>query len=316
MKKLKSVRRIIMTILVLIAFKFFILFYWVPKNKISKIFKDKDKLKVLHIWNVAGVSNTLALEQRKLGVHSDIIARLDLDRFQFYKVHRECFIALPTSFFKFYVQSLFVSRQYDIIHVHWYDWILPYLRFLYRKKRIIIHYHGSDIRYKLEEKRKKFKHADFVAVSTSDLLDHIPEASYIPNPVDLQHFTRKKDFEKNTALTFQSYNRFEKTVDLAEEEAKKRGLLMTIVKREEKIISYPEMPRFLETYEHYIDVRQEPIKDKLLDTLSLTALQSLALGSKVIFQNQILDEFPLEHDPTSVADKWIEIYTTLLHLSN
>jgi len=311
MKKIKEILQKIRNISILLIFKIYLILFWHPKKVFIKLFRKEDKIKILHIWNVAGVSNTLSFEQRKLNVQSDIISRIDLDLYHFHKIHPECFISLPRSFLQFYAKTLFLARKYDILHIHWYDWIIPYLRFLYNKKIIIIHYHGSDIRYRFEEKRKRNKYSDFIAVSTSDLIQHIPESSYIPNPVDLNHFTRKKDFIKKTALTFQAYSKFKNTKNLAEKVAKKRDLKLTIINREKKKIPYPEMPRFLEKFEFYIDIRQEPTKNEILDTLSLTALQALGLKTKVIFNNKVIEEFPKENNPTRVAKQWIEVYKKL-----
>ena len=174
-----------------------------------------------------------------------------------------------------------------------------------------MHYHGSEIRYRNEEKKEKFKHADFIAVSTHDLLEHI-SATYMPNPVDLDLFTRINKAHNKTALVIQAYEKFSKTKELSMKEAEKRKLNLAVLIRQRHLIPYNLFPRFLELFEFYIDIRQEPTKEKILDTLSLTALQALALGVKVIFKDKIIEELPEEHHPEKVTSKWMEIYHSLI----
>ena len=273
--------------------------------------QSNKSLKILHIWNVAGVANTLAYETRKLGIEADIIARRDLDKAKFCEVHPELFIATPSKFFIFFIKTIKLAKKYDILHVHWYDWIMPHLRFVYPRKVIIIHYHGSDIRFKTEKKKDKFRFANKITVSTPDLLDHI-KGEYVPNPVDFTLFKRTKKAKKDTALFIQAYDRFTEARKLAIEEAKKRNLKLTIIERNKTIIPYKDFARTLEVYEYYIDIRQEPYRNTLLDSLSLTALQALALGNKVILKDKEIDKFPDEHSPQNVALKWREIYQNLL----
>ena len=313
MKNFKDIIRPIVLFSILITIKVYLIFTWIVCLKFVDWKRTITKTNVLHIWNIAGVSNTLAYAQRKLGFEADIIERRDLDTFNFFKVHPECFIKLPTSFVQFYIQALFLARKYAVLHVHGYDWIVPYLRFLYPRKIIILHYHGSDIRYQVEEKSKRFKHANLVAVSTSDLLEFLPTATYIPNPVDLDHFTRKKPFVENTALIIIALRKISEVKTEAEEIAKKRKLKLKVLIREENAILYDAIPGFLELYEYYFDLRLEPLQGKLLDTKSLTALQALALGNKVLFQNSIIEKFPVEHSSIEVAKEWKKIYDSLVN---
>ncbi|GAH64873.1 unnamed protein product, partial [marine sediment metagenome] len=116
----------------------------------------------------------------------------------------------------------------------------------------------------VEEKSKRFKHANLVAVSTSDLLEFLPTASYIPNPVDLDHFTRKNPYSESTALIIISLRKISEIRTVAEEIAKKRKLKLKVIIREENIIPYDAIPRLLELYEYYFDLRLEPLQGKLL----------------------------------------------------
>ena len=79
-------------------------------------------------------------------------------------------------------------RGYDIYHRHFgrsrlpFNVDVPFLR--WSGKRIIAHYHGDDIRGKRENAfMKGFAHSKLV--STPDLLTYVPEAVWIPNPMDM-----------------------------------------------------------------------------------------------------------------------------------
>ena len=86
-------------------------------------------------------------------------------------------------------------------------------KFLYPKKPIILHYHGSRIRGKAKERRKYYQKADSIIVSTSDLLETLPDATYIPNPVDTELFKPMEKDENRFLISFVG-SRFQKGVDL------------------------------------------------------------------------------------------------------
>ena len=82
-------------------------------------------------------------------------------------------------------------------------------------------------------------------------------------------FKRIKKAKKDTALFIQAYDRFTEARKLAIEEAKKRNLKLTIIERNKTIIPYKDFARTLEMYEYYIDIRQEPYRNTLLDSCLL-----------------------------------------------
>lgn len=90
-------------------------------------------------------------------------------------------------FFRF----LKIVRGYDLLHFHFNSIFPLYMDFFIYKamgKKIILHYHGDDIR------RKSYKNwfsflADRIFASTVDLLKYAPErAEWVPNPIDLDTF--------------------------------------------------------------------------------------------------------------------------------
>lgn len=107
-------------------------------------------------------------------------------------------------------------QEYDVFHFHFHTTYLPGHRDLAllraARKRIVFHLHGCDIR---DPRRVRVEHAisacaecpvqclvhvkralpealtryaDTVIVSTPDLLEFVPDAVYLPNPVDITHW--------------------------------------------------------------------------------------------------------------------------------
>jgi len=157
-------------------------------------------LSILHIGNIAGVPQELSRAQRKLGLRSDVLS------FEQHPFEYEIDIYYPTKLPRFLKSIRFIgtslrliekmsnllgiSTRYDIFHFH-FSSILPFgvdvLAWKALKKRIIIHHHGSDIRYK-GELRMYSKFADKIFVSTPDLLEWSSNAEWVPNPISLDKF--------------------------------------------------------------------------------------------------------------------------------
>jgi len=145
---------------------------------------------VLHIHTIAGVPQALSKAQRQEGLTSDVLV-FGTNPFR-YDVDFSCPTSwhFPLNYAEKILTLVKMAKQYEIFHFH-YNSIMPFgLDFpLYRMsvKKIIMHHHGSDIRYK-GEKLLYSKFADQIFVSTPDLLEWSPNAIWIPNPVDLESF--------------------------------------------------------------------------------------------------------------------------------
>lgn len=164
---------------------------------------------ILHIGNIAGVPQEISKVQRKMGFKSDVLSfdnhPFDYEIDLFYPTKLPAFLRLFkhiriifTSFEKMYC-ILKISHKYNIFHFH-FSSILPFgldipiWKML--NKKVIIHHHGSDIRY-----RKEFwmylNFADKIIVSTPDLLEWSPNAVWVPNPISLDDFPFVGIEEKN-----------------------------------------------------------------------------------------------------------------------
>jgi len=148
----------------------------------------------LHVGVIAGVASTLARTQRSLGYDSYTFDYFDRPGYPGFPTDLNANLQLtPNKFLKGVKLLSFVLKErlcsrYDIYHFHFGRSLLPFnldVPFLKASgKQILAHYHGGDIREKrLNILMKRFADAKFV--STPDLLAYVPEAVWIPNPIDI-----------------------------------------------------------------------------------------------------------------------------------
>jgi hypothetical protein len=242
----------------------------------------------------------------------------------------------------FIQRSLREADSAQLIHVHSRIDVIAPLRERYGKsKKIILHYHGTDIRGlssptmhqkhsrlanillnsksilkklirrksgNIARNRKAQLAADGILVSTPDLLKLVKRASYLPNPVDIEHF-KPNDNRLNRgkrALTIRS----EVTdIEWALDYCKRNNVDLDIetYDRTQNPVMYQDMPSFLKRYNTYVDIRL--VNGKILENLSKSALESLACGLEVLdYRLQYLRGLPSEHDPSAVLSKLAKIY--------
>lgn len=188
------------------------------------------------------------------------------------------------------------------------------IKTLFPWKKIIIHYHGTDIRGGWNDMRKYWEPADSILVSTLDLLEGAPEkAIYLPNTVDtdifkpilglmkpntaLFFFIQRTDIQEKSALCSSIEN-----LEWAENISKDMDLELTILDRDNAYVPYPELPEYLNQFEYFIDRKQ-------YSSLSKTALEALACGLKVIrWDDKIVEGLPEAHKPENVVTYLKDIY--------
>jgi glycosyltransferase involved in cell wall biosynthesis len=148
-------------------------------------------MRILHgPHDYGGAGFRISRAQRELGHKSD------------FAVFRPSFSGFPADFilkdeekewtrtrrFLFFLKCL---RDYDVFHFHAESIFaaefkdIPLLKKL--GKKVIFHFHGSEIRGKSMHPR--IKSADARLVSTPDLLQEVPDGIWIPQPVDLEYWT-------------------------------------------------------------------------------------------------------------------------------
>jgi len=265
-------------------------------------------LRVLHIWNTAGVASVIAKYQAKiLGWETWVITRSKYDPYNltYYgtKVKDPNYI--------FYIRVLLIARRYDLIHLHSFDKIIPLMKKIYPNKPIVMHYHGSEIRNKWESKKRYWSKADVVLISTRDLLNNAPnDVIYLPNPVDLEVFKPMSNLTKNMNAAIYVYDplnpALSKDITWAKEIAKRYKLNLKIHNRRKTPINHLNMPLFLNKFEYFIDRKSIP-------SLSKTGLEALACGLKVIrWDNNVITRLPSDHKPKYVIEKLYDIYESIL----
>jgi hypothetical protein len=147
-------------------------------------------VKVIHCHNIAGVPSTLVKYQQRFGVDAALIVR------------RKHGFGFPEN----QLGRLGGAKALigaDVIHYHSTSWVEgpvvgirnPDAKLLsLLGKPIVVHFHGSDLR---ECVPRSTLRSDHMLVSTPDLLEYVPEAEWLPNPVDLEFYSPSQTKDTN-----------------------------------------------------------------------------------------------------------------------
>lgn len=300
-------------------------------------------MRILHVWDAAGVAYVLSKYQRLNGHESNVIIANDHDKYGIKRFYRDYGLtANPEEFREAYFAE---AESADVIHVHSLIGIVMRLWMKYRRsKKIILHYHGSEIRrahgrqvriqsssihlsdlilnptkiasrvysYAITGKKAHIlaqKLADVVLVDSPELLQFVQKGIYLPIAVDTDHFKVNTILidKQNEALTINTeVSNMQRALDYW----RKQGINLDIeiYDRAKNPIMYADMPSFLKRYKVYVDTRF--VDETLLQHHSSTALQSLACGLKVLdYQLKFRQGLPAEHNPTNVVSRLSAIYS-------
>jgi hypothetical protein len=292
-------------------------------------------MRILHILDAAGVACIYSKYQQMQGHVTSVIWNKDVaDKYGIYDFYKDYLIKV--TYGKFTETCLNEGKTADVIHVHGYIDILFKLRKKFgRQKKIILHYHGTDIRGLKNQKlphrsllsdtaiklkmfyRKKIGHAraqkqaDVVCVSTPDLLPLVSNGIHIPIPIDTKHFSPKSNptGELKEAFTINSeVTNIQRALDLCKKN--QINFDVEVIDRTKNPIMYTDIPDFIRGYKTYVDIRY--VNDIVLENLSSTALQSLACGLSVVdYKLEFRRGLPKEHDAVNVASQLSKIYSKL-----
>jgi hypothetical protein len=298
-------------------------------------------MRILHVWDQAGVAFVLAKYQRLNGHNSKAIMVREYDKYGIGRFYND--YVIDTTLENFVQKSIDEARSAEILHIHSRsDIVFKFREEFGNSKKIILQYHGTDIR---GIKKQKLRHrsklsdlavrgiftyrrvrdailikksihskaqrlADAVIVSTPDLLPLVSNGNYLPNPIDTDHFTPDKNsspkLERPQALTMDT----EATdVRLTLNYCKKHNVKLDIdvYNRIRDPIMYGDMPAFLNKYELYVDVRY--VDGKILENLSKTGLEALACGLDVLdYKLNRRHGLPEEYNPMNVTSRLEAIY--------
>lgn len=292
-------------------------------------------MNILHIWDQSGVACVLAKNQQKLGHNVKVLRRDGYDRYGIYEFYDEIVTLTPEE--NFLELCLQEANKADLVHIHSRTDALFYIRRKSNKRnKIIMHFHGSDLRginqkYRPQDLltnpmllvrnsrstrvRKKNnllaeRSADKVLYSTADLRRFIKrnDSVLINIPIDTDHFTSTTNIQTNEdffIFNTEAISNMKWIIDYC----KRSGINnLNVIDRMLHPIKYSDMPRFLKQFGTYVDVRY--VNNKILSNLSTTALQSLACGLKVINYNlEQVGELPIDHvgsNATNIVQKTYE----------
>jgi glycosyltransferase involved in cell wall biosynthesis len=283
------------------------------------------------------------MESKVLSPNS-ILTNYKFDKFGILKCYRDYVDVVRGFNYADYCVS--EAKNADIIHIHSLEELVVKMRKTFgNSKKIILHYHGTDIRglkpnfsipHNMKTKTKLFaakvrnrirliktgyykslptlrkesqKLADEILVSTPDLLSLLPTANYLPNPVDLEHFSKDNpghEKSEKTALTIKTESgNIEKTLQYCKEN--NIDLKIDVFDRTKTPLLHEEVPHLLRKYNVYVDIRV--VNEKILESLSKTALESLACGLRVLnYKLEYINKLPEIHNPVNVIKRLEKIY--------
>ena len=256
----------------------------------------------MHIWDVSGVANTVAkFMDRTCGTQSKVIVRKKFDRFGF-NTQGE---VVTGGALKFAAKCLAQARRYDLVHVHSWDAIIPWLKRLYDKP-VVFTNHSLLISKTWDSRLGNLKKADAITVVTESFTKS--RSVYIPNPVDTDLF---QDLHRHATGT--AVHREYSATQEAEALARGRGLKLTVIPRAQPV-RHSELSALLNQYEYFVDVRRIPaLSPDIFPEVSKMALEALACGCKVIsWDDRVLEGLPEQNRPENVVRKYYEVYRGLL----
>lgn len=292
-------------------------------------------MRILHILDAAGVACIYSKFQQTKGHESKVIWNKDVgDKYGIYDYYKDYIINVSHA--EFTERCVREGKTADVIHVHGFiDILFKLHKKFHKSKKIILHYHGTDIRglnrqvlphrSRLSDTvirlkrlyRKKIGHskaqklADAVCVSTPDLLPLVRNGIHIPIPIDIYHFKPDNNSSAELKEAF-TVNSEVTNIQWALDYCKKNGVNLNIevFDRTKNPIMYKDIPDFIRGYKTYVDIRY--VNDTVLENLSSTALQSLASGLKVLdYKLQFRQGLPPEHNAVNVVSQLSGIYKNL-----
>ena len=297
----------------------------------------------------AGVACILAKYQRMNDIKSKVLSSNKIDKYGILRFYKDYVDLVDRANFVEYCLS--EAKSADIIHIHSVEQLVIKIRKTFgNSKKIILHYHGTDIRglknknnpnsstiQNTKTRTKSFaakvknrlsliqmgyykslrtesqKLANKILVSTPDLLVLLPHAKYLPNPVDVDHFSKDdinhNKVNNNNALTINTTSGdIKKTLLYCKEN--NVNLKIDVLDRTKTPILYEQIPNFLKKYNVYVDIRI--VNDKILENFSKTALESLSCGLKVLnYKLEYIERLPEIHNPVNVTHELENIYNKI-----
>jgi glycosyltransferase involved in cell wall biosynthesis len=268
-------------------------------------------VKILHIWNTAGVPSVIAKTMDQLYETESFV----LTRRKFTSLHETYGKATTGGRRTFYLQLMYhILKDYDLYHVHDVDQRVPLIKSL-SNKPLILHYHGSKIRGKWEKRIECWSKADRIIVSTEDLLEGAPIGTlHIPNPIDLETIAPFKEIPHNPGTALHTDVAQGTAQDLARKYADKYNLALSLHSRDDYPMPHREYLGLMGHHEYFIDIRRQyDNPEQIYKAPSQGVFEALAMGLKVIDHNgNIIKELPESHNPHRIVSQHYNLYLELV----
>jgi glycosyltransferase involved in cell wall biosynthesis len=305
-------------------------------------------MNILHIYDQAGVACILAKHQQATGNKARVIVPNTRDKFGIYAFYAKYTLSVdPRSFIGICLNE---AADADVIHIHSrIDILFKLYKKFGSKKKIILHYHGTDLRglkrkqkeslphrslpsdmiifakrlarrpyYRIMRKRlhrKAQNLADAVLVATPDLLDLAEKKSiYLANPIDTDHFQPVRDELRHSGQAqgerILTITNEAIDVDLVLSYCKENGFDKNVEVYDR--ITNPVMYSDMPNLLRRYDTYLDVrfINGKLVDGMSKTGLESLACGLTVIDHKLNYHKgLTPQHDATRIVSELSAIYS-------
>lgn len=312
----------------------------ITDNKVGEIrrkYKNKteDYKKILHIWDSAGIASLFC---RELDKHdfadftecymTKVLMRSIHDPFDMTKYYGQESLDLEGRPFLDYAKR--VAEDYGIIHIHGLFEIVPEYKKIFPKKKIVLHFHGSNLTNAkdIDELIRCTKEADRVICATPDLMDILINKGISPililNPIDTDLFKpmhvnemQKSDHAVYVKIRYIEMDKVKSFV------ANHCNWIFEIYDRDKGSdnpsawkntgVKFYDMPHFYAKYNRLIDVKIYPWLDgEPAQAYSKTGLEALACGLEVLnYKGEIVKGLPMEHTPRYAVTKLIGVYDGL-----
>ena len=219
------------------------------------------------------------------------------------------------------MHAIWNAHRYDIIHLHTVDVLAPIFRLL--GKKVVVHYHGGDIRNRGKSRRWRNYtgrgFANIIFYNNKDMGELIKtwrpiRKVYVPNMID-ENLFRKEGHAHEKAGLIITYGAHDKKRIKKELE----GIPERVFFYEREIhgyTRYEDMAKLLGRYKTYYDIRylNQKFTDKknAIEDMSLCALQMLACGGRVYHQGEYITEFPAANKKENVLSRIEELYRSIM----
>lgn len=193
-----------------------------------------------------------------------------------------------------------IQTDYDIIVIHDYQEFKTY----FPKKKVRIIFHGTKLRTMDIIVRESCREYECY-VTTNDLLEILPNATWLPAPIDVDMFTfNEAKVPEDWICLNRSYQR-----DVIEPIIKAKYPKIKYFERNaENLMDYEDMPMFLTQYSDVVDWKftYDKPTPKSLPDVSCTGLQALAAGCNVWDRNgnKLSRDLLLIHDMNRVRKRF------------